>query len=81
MNQGLDVIQLINSLYIAYISVALLMRHGIMNDDVISFDDVISYQATKKKQLTVVNVLILQLGLPSSVHMIVFKPILCYCRQ
>ena len=35
-----------------------------MVDDIFNFDDVIGYQALKKKQLTPQNVLILQLRLP-----------------
>ena len=38
-------------------------RHATMIEDIISFDDVIGYQATK--QLTLLNVIILQLGVPS----------------
>ena len=54
-----------------------------MIDEAISFDDVIGYQVIKQKKLTLLNVLILQLGLPSPVHVIVYKykSILCYYRQ
>ena len=50
-----------------------------MIDDVISFDDVIGYLAIK--QLTLLNVLMLQLGLLSPLHITVHKSILCYNRQ
>ena len=50
-----------------------------MIDDVISFDNVIGYQTIKKKQkkLTQLNVLILQLGLPSPVHLFVSTSLSC----
>ena len=44
-------------------------KHASMIEDIISFDDVIGYQATK--QLTLLNVIILQRGLPSPEHITV----------
>ena len=53
-----------------------------MMDDFSSFDDVICYPAIKEKQLTLLNVLLLQLGLPFPGLIIVYKykSIFCYYR-
>ena len=54
-----------------------------MIDDVISFDNVIGYQTTTKKtkKLTQLNVLILQLGLPSPVHLFVCTSLSCVITE